>query len=101
MPEYRNGGLLIDSGWLQLRDAARGPRSWQVGDELVIEWRALTVCLIDKLAESVRGLLKLDAQQLPLASLLQGGTWGAGRQLAMELRSGLPPLSIETDGTVF
>ena len=101
LPEYRNGGLLIDSGWLQLRDAARGPRSWQVGDELVIEWRALTVCLIDKLAESVRGLLKLDAQQLPLASLLQGGTWGTGRQLAMELRSGLPPLSIETDGTVF
>jgi hypothetical protein len=32
---------------------------------------------------------------------LQGGTWGAGRQLAMKLRSGLPPLSIETDGTVF
>lgn len=101
LPEYRNGGLLIDSGWLQLRDAARTPHSWRVDDELVIEWRALTVSLIDRLAPSVRGLLKRDAQQLPLASLLQGGTWGAGRQLAMQLRGGLPPLSIETDGTVF
>lgn len=101
LPEYRNGGLLIDSGWLRLSDTARAPGPWRVSDELVIEWRALTVSLIDRLAESVRDILGLDAHQLPLASLLQGGTWDAGRQLAMSLRGGLPPLSIETDGTVF
>jgi hypothetical protein len=99
LPEYRNGGLLLDAGVLQLVDAADGARTWQVGDELVIEWRALTVALIDELAPRI--CARLAAPALPLASILEGGTWAAGRELAAELRGGNPPLSIDSDGTVF
>jgi len=99
LPEYRNGGLLLDAGVLQLVDASEGARTWDVGDELVIEWRALTVALIDELAPRIRALL--GAPALPLACILEGGTWAAGRELAAELRAGNSPLSIASDGTVF
>ena len=99
LPEYRNGGLLLDAGVLHLVDAADGARTWDVGDELVIEWRALTVALIDELAPRVRA--RLAAPALPLACILEGGTWAAGRELAAKLRAGNPPLSIDSDGTVF
>jgi hypothetical protein len=99
LPEYRNGGLLLDAGVLHLVDAADGARTWKVGDELVVEWRALTVALIDELAPRIRA--HLSAPALPLACILEGGTWAAGRELAAELRSGNPPLSIDSDGTVF
>ena len=99
LPEYRNGGLLLDAGVLHLVDAAESTRTWDVGDELVIEWRALTVALIDELAPRVRTCLAAPA--LPLACILEGGTWAAGRELAAKLRAGNPPLSIASDGTVF
>ena len=54
LPEYRNGGLLLDTGVLRLRDPAWTERTWTVGDELVVEWRALTVALLDELAPLVR-----------------------------------------------
>jgi hypothetical protein len=99
LPEYRNGGLLLDAGVLQLIEAADGARTWNVGDELVVEWRALTVALIDELAPRIRA--HLGAPALPLACILEGGTWAAGRELAAQLRAGNPPLSIDSDGTVF
>lgn len=101
LPEYRNGGLLIDTGALRLRDPALAGRTWTVGDELVVEWRALTVALLDELAPLVRAQLGMDAEQMPLACVLEGGTWAAGRALAQRLRGGLPPLTIVSDGTVF
>lgn len=101
LPEYRNGGLLLDAGVLTLRDPTNAARAWQPSDELVIEWRALTITLIDRLAERVRTLLGLNADELPLACVLEGGTWATGRVLAAELRGGLPPLTIDSDGTVF
>lgn len=101
LPEYRNGGLMIDSGLLRLRDAAVVTQVWQPGDELIVEWRALTVALMDELAQQVRKLLHLDAQRLPLACVLEGGSWAAGRALAQERRGGLPPLEVASDGTVF
>ena len=99
LPEYRNGGLLIDTGVLSLVDpsAANGPHN--VGSELVVEWRALTVTLIDELATLVRA--RLGTPHLPLACILEGGTWAAGRVLAQRLRGGEPPLTIRSDGTVF
>ncbi|QEN11985.1 URC4/urg3 family protein [Mycolicibacterium sp. ELW1] len=101
LPEYRNGGLLLDTGVLQLRDSTDATRSVSVSDELVVEWRALTVALLDELAPLVRRRLGADADQMPLARVLEGGTWAAGRELAQRLRGGLPPLSIISDGTVF
>lgn len=101
LPEYRNGGLLLDAGVLALRDPALAQRSWQPGDELVVEWRALTVALLDELAPIVRAQLGVPAAQMPLACVLEGGTWAMGRVLAQRLRGGLPPLHIASDGTVF
>jgi hypothetical protein len=101
LPEYRNGGLLIDTGVIVARDPALLAQRLVPGDEAVIEWRALTVALIDQLAPRVRQRLGRSAAQLPLASILEGGTWAAGRALAQRLRGGLPPLQIDSDGTVF
>jgi len=99
LPEYRNGGLLLDTGVLRLREPDWAARNWDVSDELVVEWRALTVALLDELAPLVRS--RLDAADLPLACVLEGGTWAAGRTLAQRLRDGRPPLSVVSDGTVF
>jgi hypothetical protein len=101
LPEYRNGGLLLDTGVLRLRDPALSTAQWAVGDELVVEWRALTVALLDELAPLVRSRLGVDANRMPLACVLEGGTWATGRALAQRLRDGLPPLTIVSDGTVF
>lgn len=102
LPEYRNGGLLLDGGALQLRDPRLAARVWRPGDGLIVEWRACTLALLDELAEAVRAELGLSAEQLPLAAVLEGGTWAAGREIARELREdGAPPLRLESDGTVF
>ncbi|MDP2017639.1 URC4/urg3 family protein [Hydrogenophaga sp.] len=101
LPEYRNGGLLIDAGVLHPLPTDHATRTWQAGDTFIVEWRALTVALLDELAPLVRAELKLDAVQMPLACVLEGGTWAAGRLLALRLRGGLPPLNIASDGTVF
>lgn len=101
LPEYRNGGLLMDTEVLRLRDADVADRAWCPGDEVVVEWRALTVALLDELAPLVRAELGVDAADFPLACVLEGGTWAAGRELAASLRGGLPPIAIVSDGTVF
>jgi hypothetical protein len=72
------------------------------GSEVIVEWRALTVSLLDRIAEAIRKQLHLTATQLPLVKVLQGGTWTAGRRIAAQLREGgVPPIQIESDGTVF
>jgi hypothetical protein len=101
LPEYRNGGLLLDSGVLQLREPEAGRQVWHPGDEIIVEWRALTVALLDELAVHVRRELSMDDDRLPLARVLEGGTWSAGRELAHRLRNGVPPLQVHSDGTVF
>lgn len=101
LPEYRNGGLLIDSGVLTLRDDSWAGGSWSPADELVVEWRALTVALIDELVPLVRDRLDVGADEMPLACVLEGGTWAAGRELAQRLRGGRPPINVTSDGTVF
>ncbi len=102
LAEYRNGGLLIDGGILVLRDPAAAKRSHSVEDELVVEWRALTIAVVDRLAAIIRQNLGRNALNFPLACVLEGGTWLAGRRLARDRRpDGSPPLTIVSDGTVF
>jgi hypothetical protein len=102
LAEYRNGGLFIDGGVLVLRDAADVARAHAVDSPLVVEWRALTVALLDRLAAVIRQRLGQDAESLPLAKILEGGTWATGRKLAFERRpDGSPPLKVISDGTVF
>ena len=101
LPEYRNGGLLLDAGVLRLKNEALATLPARAGDTFIVEWRALTVALLDELAPLVRGHLGLTEAQMPLACVLEGGTWAAGRVLAQRLRDGTPPLNIVSDGTVF
>lgn len=100
--EYRNGGLLLDLGVLAWKDHREPARVHDVGDEPVVEWRALTVALLDEIADRLRARLDLDAERLPLVKVLEGGTWAAGRRAARERRAdGSPPVAVASDGTVF
>jgi hypothetical protein len=102
LAEYRNGGLFVDNGVLTFRDGGDAVREHEVGSPLVVEWRALTVALLDRVADGVRNRLGLDTDALPLAKVLEGGTWAAGRLLARERRADAsPPVKITSDGTVF
>ena len=102
LPEYRNGGLLLDFGVIAPRDTSFFTRLLTVDEPAVVEWRALTVMLLDRMADAVRAELGVSAGAFPLARILEGGTWAAGRRIAAERRpGGAPPVSIASDGTVF
>jgi hypothetical protein len=102
LAEYRNGGLFVDTGVLALTDPAAAARTHSVSDPLIVAWRAMTVALLDRLAPEVRALLGVGEADFPLARMLEGGTWVAGRRIAAERRpDGGPPFNIISDGTVF
>jgi hypothetical protein len=102
LAEYRNGGLFVDSGVLTFRNPEDAQREHEVASPLVVEWRALTVALLDRVADALRHRLGADATSMPLAKILEGGTWAAGRRLARERRADAsPPVKVISDGTVF
>ncbi|AZZ36002.1 DUF1688 domain-containing protein [Bdellovibrio sp. qaytius] len=102
LAEYRNGGLFIDSGLLTMKDQANLAKAWTPDSDLIIEWRSLTVYLLDQVGDAIQKSLNKSPQDFPLAKILEGGTWWAGRFLAQEKRAGgNPPLNIQSDGTVF
>ncbi len=102
LAEYRNGGLFVDAAVLELHEPLRILETHDVSSELVVEWRSLTVALLDKLAEVIRARLGMNAETLPLARILEGGTWAAGRAIAREKREGgASPITVVSDGTVF
>jgi hypothetical protein len=102
LPEYRNGGLCLDLGLIKAKHPDIFSRPQSVASEVIVEWRALTVILLDQIAATVRAKLDMSHEELPLVKILQGGTWTAGRKIAAQLRTGgIPPIQIESDGTVF
>lgn len=102
LAEYRNGGLLLDRGLISLVDKKLEQNEHRPDSELIIEWRALTIALLDRIGIEVQRKLGKNADNFPLAKVLEGGTWWAGRKAAKELREdSSPPLKIESDGTVF
>jgi hypothetical protein len=102
LAEYRNGGLLVDTGVLALADPQAASRPHNVSDPLIVAWRSMTVALLDRMAPLVRERLGVSAQDFPLARMLEGGSWAAGRRIAARLRpGGGPPFNIISDGTVF
>ncbi|TKA46626.1 hypothetical protein B0A54_02459 [Friedmanniomyces endolithicus] len=124
LPEYRNGGLLVDTGLLTLKpeDAKRGLEQYQMNatrqgqpsvevvplftadDDVIVEWRALTVGFLDMLLDEVNLLLGLrGAGKLTLAQMLEAGTWKGGREIAEVCRPNTKeaPIMILSDGTVF
>lgn len=102
LAEYRNGGLFLDMGVVALTDPADAAKAWPVSDPMIVAWRSMTVALLDRIAPLVRDELGVTPDQMPLASVLEGGTWAAGRRVAATQREGGgPPLTILSDGTVF
>ena len=102
LAEYRNGGLFVDCGVLILTDPADAGRAHPVEGPLVVGWRALTEALLDRIAPMVRERLGVSAEAFPLARVLEGGTWAAGRRIARRLRpGGASPITVISDGTVF
>lgn len=96
LPEYRNGGLFIDTGVLTLKpdDAARGLKRFteeaergsgrgievvpmfETSDDVVVEWRAVTVGLLDDLLKDVNRMLGLSGgDELSLPQMLEAGSW--------------------------
>ncbi|KAH9915146.1 DUF1688-domain-containing protein [Epithele typhae] len=113
LPEYRNGGLLVDTGVLALRpgaiearffpDPSTGIPKLPPSHPAIVEWRAMTVVELDRLADLLRKEFGLGREQLSLAQVLESATWTGGRAIAKERRpaTGGPPIEIESDGTVF
>lgn len=101
LAEYRNGGLFIDLGVVRPKDDAVLAEPQEIGSETVVEWRALTVVLLDRIAAPVREELGVGRDSFPLARILEGGSWHAGRKIAARLRpGGRPPIHVISDGTV-
>ena len=102
LAEYRNGGLFVDADVLVPKHDAVTKIAHAPGSEIVVEWRALTIALLDRVTASLRTRFGKDATTLPVARVLEGGTWAAGREIASEKRpGGGPPITIASDGTVF
>ncbi|OAX38850.1 DUF1688-domain-containing protein [Rhizopogon vinicolor AM-OR11-026] len=108
LPEYRNGGLLIDFGILTPKPtlkslANNGVPCLPPSHGAVIEWRAMTVIELDRIADGIRCLAGVNSCELTLAQVLESATWKGGREIAKRLRplTGGPPIEIESDGTVF
>jgi len=113
LPEYRNGGLLVDLGVLTLRPGAilesfyPDPHSsipkLPPSHPAIVEWRAMTIIELDRIAEAIRKKLGLTSAGLTLAQVLESATWKGGREIAKQKRpaTGGPPIDIESDGTVF
>ncbi|CAI7634661.1 unnamed protein product [Penicillium glandicola] len=110
LPEYRNGGLLVDMGVLELKPESlqRGLSlsggslpSFGAGDDEIVEWRAMTVALLDVLHTKI--LARLDGVQLSLPQVLEAGSWKAGRELAAAKRpeTKCSPILNFGDGTLF
>ena len=101
LAEYRNGGLFVDLGVLVPRHAAVTTATHEADSDVIVEWRALTVALLDRLAPLVATRLELAPTAFGLIKVLEGGTWAAGRELADERRAGAPPIRVTSDGTLF
>jgi hypothetical protein len=96
LPEYRNGGLLVDTGLLTLKakdfeegiaaykrnsDYKAAPSAevvplFEPADDVIVEWRAVTVGFLDELLVEVnKGLGLAGKEDLSLAQMLEAGTW--------------------------
>ena len=102
LAEFRNGGLMVDGGVLVPKDPAAFGKKWRPDDEFIIEWRALTIALLDDIRPLVADYLGIKLDRFPLAKMMQGGSWHTGGNLALKKRpDGSAPFMIARDGIVF
>jgi hypothetical protein len=100
LAEYRNGGLFVDMGVITLKKDLVGVKrkqsqentavpplsttptvgatsgfipKFEVFDDAVIEWRSLTVGLLDLVGKGVRERLGMTEEELPLVKVLEAG----------------------------
>ncbi|KAG6887673.1 hypothetical protein C0995_013625 [Termitomyces sp. Mi166 len=107
--EDLTGGLLVDLDVLTLKpnllpiDPTSNLPKVPPSHPAIVEWRAMTVIELDRIANAIRTKLGLTSEQLTLAQILEGATWKGGREIAKQKRPGTggPPIEIESDGTVF
>lgn len=112
LPEYRNGGLFYDLGALKLkpevleagrRASGQGLPLYKATGDTIVEWRAMTVALLDELHKLVGAYFEKEGVKLSLAQVLEAGSWLGGRELAAKLRpqTKSSPILFEGDGTLF
>jgi hypothetical protein len=112
LPEYRNGGLFVDMGVLTLKSSAleKGLKTsggelpcFGAGDDEIVEWRAMTVALLDELHARILASGKFGDVKLTLPQVLEAGSWKAGREIAAQKRpeSKCSPILNSGDGTLF
>lgn len=111
LAEYRNGGLFVDLGALSLKEEPfqRGIKAsgqelplFDASDDVIVEWRALTLSLLDRVYEIIASRLG-QGVHLTMAQVLEAGTWKSGREIAAKRRptTKSSPILIKSDGTVF
>ncbi|KAF5253148.1 hypothetical protein FANTH_1979 [Fusarium anthophilum] len=112
LPEYRNGGLFVDLGVLKLKsDALKAGKEssgqelpqFEASDDVIVEWRALTVALLDELHKMLKEKYEPRGVKLSLLQMLEAGSWKSGRLLAAELRpdTKCSPILVISDGTLY
>ncbi|KAG9961942.1 DUF1688-domain-containing protein, partial [Aureobasidium melanogenum] len=117
LPEYRNGGLFVDMQVLALKPEVleaglkQGGKTlpeYNADGDVIVEWRAMTVILLDIVAKMVNEKIAQrcgpGVSLLSLAQILEAGTWKAGRELAKQHRASLnacSPILMSSDGTLF
>ncbi|KAI8061637.1 hypothetical protein BC940DRAFT_310016 [Gongronella butleri] len=117
VPDYAQGGLLLDTGFLTLKRAEydRGIAQFRkhaqqhglaqvevtpmfdANDPVVTEWRALTVAYIDIAADHARQTLHQTRTSLPLSKFMEAGSFNVGKELAEISRplTQIPPIAIQ------
>ncbi|KAI9368232.1 hypothetical protein BJX61DRAFT_233463 [Aspergillus egyptiacus] len=112
LPEYRNGGLFVDMGVLTLKPEAleKGLKisggtlpCFGAGDDEIVEWRAMTVALLDELHRRILSSDRFGDVKLSLPQVLEAGSWKAGREIAALKRpeTKSSPILNSGDGTLF
>lgn len=112
LPEYRNGGLFYDLGALRLKTSVleAGKQAskqelplYDATGDVIVEWRAMTVALLDELYGVISKRFEGQGVKLSMAQMLEAGTWKCGRVLAAEKRpqTKSSPILIAGDGTLF
>jgi len=99
LPEHRSGSFMLDMGLISVSDEDFTSASHNTGSEFVVEWRALTVCILDEIATQLQQKLGMTAADLPLYEILQGAIWPLARRLSIAKRGadGKPVIPVRPD----
>lgn len=112
LPEYRNGGLFYDLGVLTLKEntleegkktSGQELPAYDAASDVIVEWRAMTVALLDELHSIIGETFAKDGVTLTMAQMLEAGSWKSGRELAAKYRPNTKssPILVIGDGTLY